>query len=131
MITIRSRTADGRLVIREWQSEAEIRTCWERESASLQTELIQLVVQDGLVLYSGLDPAQLMQPRLVLSVIGLRRAVTPHEDQTSESEIMVRFILFKWGNSGRITLQITTFGMSLDTLTTSREMPRHPDGTSD
>ena len=65
-----------------------------------------------------------MQPRLVLSVIGLRRAVTPHEDQTSESEIMVRFILFKWGNSGRITLQITTFGMSLDTLTTSREMLR-------
>ena len=60
MITIRSRTADGRLVIREWQSEAEIRTCWERESASLQTELIQLVVQDGLVLYSGLDPAQLI-----------------------------------------------------------------------
>ena len=66
----------------------------------------------------------IMQPRLVLSVIGLRRAVTPHEDQTSESEIMVRFILFKWGNSGRITLQITTFGMSLDTLTTSREMLR-------
>lgn len=60
MITIRSRTVDGRLVIREWQSEAEMRTCWERESASLQTELIQLVVQDGLVLYSGLDPAQLI-----------------------------------------------------------------------
>ena len=59
MITIRSRTADGRLAIREWQSETEIRTYWERESASLQTELIQLVVQDGLVLYSGLDPAQL------------------------------------------------------------------------
>ena len=35
------------------------------------------------------------------------------------------------GQGHRIYYQITTFGMSLDTLTTSRELSRHPDGTSD